>query len=148
MTAVQNDHPGQGQSVRHARVVPLRVRARRWQPLLGLAAAASIAAVAMVGTRQWIDRAPGSGAVTAKAQPPAAVTVVSARTPATMPAAAPADPDELRWSQLDADTSGQLNEFVLEHSNLRAGQGMGGSLSYARMINVRATESHSGGEPH
>ncbi|MBL6750571.1 MAG: hypothetical protein ISP90_08615 [Nevskia sp.] len=124
---------------------PARRASRRWQPLLGLAAAASIASVAVVGARHFLDRPLGAAGVAAGAAPSQVAVAPAQVQPAAVTAGS--DPDELRWAQLDADTAGQLNEFVIEHSNLRAGQGMGGSLSYARMINTRTVELRAGA-PH
>ncbi len=53
------------------------------------------------------------------------------------------EPIETRWSQLDADTARQLNEYMMEHSNMRAEQGVGGALSYPRMM-VRTAEYRTG----
>jgi hypothetical protein len=56
------------------------------------------------------------------------------------------EPVETRWSQLDADTARQLGEYMMEHSNMRAEQGMGGALSYPRM--TLHTAEYRSGERH
>ena len=37
-------------------------------------------------------------------------------------------------AQLDGEAARQLNDYMIEHANSRADAGMGGSLSYARMV--------------
>jgi negative regulator of sigma E activity len=102
------------------RVVPLPQRQRDVRrPALGLAAAASIAAVAV--------------AVALRVHSPAPDALVAVNTPVpggseAADAAASAETDVAR---LDADSARRLDDYVIEHSNYRAG-GMGGPLSYAR----------------
>ncbi len=115
-------------------VQPQRVAARRrWQPITGLAAAASIAAVALVGGRALLNTpidggaiAPGASQVTASANP----NIVKVSADGEIIGAAGQDS---RWAQLDKETARQLNDYLLEHSNSRADAGMGGSLGYARL---------------
>jgi len=126
----------------------------RWQPMVGLAAAASIAAIATVGGYRWISQ-PVGGAVavastapvvgSAKVQPVAFATggPQQARLLQVSTSAGADEPIETRWSQLDADTARQLNEYMMEHSNMRAEQGVGGALSYPRMM-VRTAEYRTG----
>ena len=165
MAAIRQDEPATS-----SKVVPLRrpaaappvvrpaVRASRWQPMAGVAAAASIAAVAAVGGYRWLNQPlnPGVAGPAVAANSSVAATPVAAVQPASLGgagqgrlvavSASGAEPVETRWSQLDADTARQLNEFMMEHSNLRAEQGMGSALSYPRM--VRTVDYRSGGEPH
>jgi anti-sigma-K factor RskA len=139
----------------------------RWQPFAGLAAAASIAAIATVGGYRWISQPVGAPAVVASATQSSGAQVAGAQSsndgasvqPVDFVAAAPQaklmqvsatsakdEPVETRWSQLDADTARQLNEYMMEHSNMRAEQGVGGALSYPRMM-LRTAEYRTG-EPH
>ena len=131
------------------KVVPLRSavlpaasvikrRARRWQPLVGLAAAASIAAVVVVGGHSLLAQ-PVVGA--------AQLATVNAAQPAATQLAAgnSTEPVETRWTQLDAASARQLDDYLMEHSNSRAEAGMGGSLSYARLA-VRAADYHPADE--
>jgi negative regulator of sigma E activity len=137
-----------------------RSASRSWQPVAGLAAAASIVAVVAVGGYRMLNQPlDGAGtqvaAGTARVQPAVATEQVAAAPAAgqarLMPvaavsstAAAGDEPlQETRWSQLDADTARQLDEYMMEHSNLRATQGMGGALSYPRMT-VRTAEYRTG----
>lgn len=118
---------------RHDKVVMLRPRrsATGWrQPLVGLAAAASVAGAVAIGVNSLLSHpveGGTSGNVVALARTPAggALTPVVAR--------ADNDTQETGWGQLDAESARQLSGYMLEHSNYRAEQGMGGSLSYARM---------------
>ena len=133
------------------------VRVSRWQPFAGLAAAASIAAIATVGGYRWINQPVGAPVAVASAAQVSG-DVASAQPADFVPAAPQAklmqvsatsakdEPVETRWSQLDADTARQLNEYMMEHSNMRAEQGVGGALSYPRMM-LRTAEYRTG-EPH
>ena len=131
----------------------------RWQPLVGLAAAASIAAVASVGGYRWLNQPVGAPATVASAgsaqvadaagaarQVAFAPGVPQAKLMQVSATSAKDEPVETRWSQLDADTARQLNEYMMEHSNMRAEQGVGASLSYPRMM-VRTAEYRTS-EPH
>ncbi len=117
-------------------VVPSR--ARRWQrqPLIGLAAAASIAAVVVVGGRGLLQQPVGQTTL------PVAST---AGNPASV-AVSIAEPVETRWTQLDDASARQLNGYLMEHSNSRAESGMGGALSYARLA-VRTADYRPADEP-
>ncbi len=134
------------------------VRRSRWQPLAGLAAAASIAAIASVGGYRLLNQpVGGSGTVASVGQP--ADAAGAAQQVAFLPAAEPQpaklvqvsnttggdEPVETRWSQLDAETARQLNEYMMEHSNMRAEQGVGAALSYPRMM-VRTAEYRTSGQ--
>ena len=97
-----------------ARVVAVpRRRALRWQPVAGLAAAASIAAVAVVSGRALLADRNGGNAQVAAVQPVAS--------------------NGSRWAEIDPAAARQLDSYLMEHSNSRAETGMGGSLSYARL---------------
>lgn len=139
-----------------ANVVPLRrpaiaaparvaARTRRMQPLVGYAAAASLAIAAVVGGRSyWLPSATQAIGPTATNQPIAGLQTVALNTDAA--AAATEEPVETRWTQLDADSARQLNDYLMEHSNSRAESGMGGSLSYARLT-VRTADYRPAAEP-
>jgi len=170
MAAIERDQAAE--PVRSAKandkVVPLQPRraaARaaaavprsRWQPFAGLAAAASIAAIATVGGYRMLNQpVSGPAAVASAATSAQAVDTASVQAQPVAYGAAPQqaklvqvsneEPVETRWSQLDADTARQLNEYMMEHSNMRAEQGVGSALSYPRMM-VRTAE-YRPGEPH
>jgi len=140
-----------------SRVVAMPVRPRvaanasRWQPFAGLAAAASIAAVAAVGGYRWLNQPVGAPLQTASlpaaagATQPVAYTSNPVSDARLVPVSATSgdEPVETRWSQLDAATARQLSEYMMEHSNLRAEQGVGSALSYPRMT-LRTAEYRSG----
>ena len=148
-----------------AKVVTMPARSRaaaanasRWQPFAGLAAAASIAAVAAIGGYRMLNQPIGApvqtasltpAAGTASTQPVTFTAAADSSQPRLVPVSATAggnEPVETRWSQLDADTARQLSEYMMEHSNMRADQGVGGSLSYPRMTlrtaEYRSSERH------
>ena len=109
---------------RDTRVVPMpqqpaRRRARReWLPAVGIAAAASVAAVVAVGT--YRGHVPAAAVGQAVALAPAA--------PGAQPVAA-ALADSV---QLNAVAARQLDNLMIEHANYRGG-GVGGALGYARV---------------
>jgi len=112
-------------------------RRRRWQPVAGLAAAASIAAVAVVGGRTFLSSPVDGGLaavpVTAPVQLAANPDLVRISADGDISGAAAQDAAGTRWTQLDSESARQLNDYLLEHSNSRADAGMGGSLGYARL---------------
>lgn len=113
-------------------------RRRRWQPIAGLAAAASIAAVAVVGGRAFLSSPVDGGlavvpVVAAPVQLAANPDLVRISADGEISGAAAQDAAGTRWTQLDSETARQLNDYLLEHSNSRADAGMGGSLGYARL---------------
>lgn len=125
---------------------------RRWQPVAGLATAASIAAVVAVGGYRVLNQplsgsSAGSNPVVASAvsttTPVAPQNVAVSSQPGLMPVSATVG----HWSGsgLDADTARQLDEYLLEHSNMRAAQGMGGALFYPRMA-VHTAEYRPSGQ--
>ena len=112
-------------------------RSRRWQPVAGLAAAASIAAVALVGGRTLLN-APINGPASGGSATAGTVQVAASSNPNIVRVSADGDisgaaTQDSRWTQLDGETARQLNDYLLEHSNSRADAGMGGSLGYARL---------------
>lgn len=128
----------------------VRIR-RRWQPVAGLATAASIAAVVAVGGYRVLNQ-PLSGSSAGSNQ--VATQPVSTTTPVAPENVAlssqqtglvPVSATIGHWSGsgLDAATAHQLDEYLLEHSNMRAAQGMGGALFYPRMA-VRTAEYRPG----
>jgi hypothetical protein len=114
--------------------------------------------VAAVGGYRWLNQPLDGANAVAALTPAVAATPVASVQPASLGAsgqarlvpvsagAASGEPVETSWAKLDAATARQLNEFMMEHSNLRAEQGMGATLSYPRM--VRTADYRSGGEPH
>jgi len=139
------------------KVIHLPVRRRvgvgRWRIPAGLAAAASVAALAMGAGYRWFAPLPPAGAPAAVAQVSPAdasgglqpATLAGSQQGRLMQVSASAgdEPVETRWSQLDADTARQLDEYMLEHAHMRAEEGMGsGMLLYPRMT-VRTAEYHA-----
>lgn len=141
-------------------VIPLPARGRRaWQPLVGLAAAAGLAAVAVVSVVQF-NRSAQPGA-----QNPPATAIAGATDMADlMPenagqgqevlvsddqSSVPDDqtmPADLRWAQVDSASAQQLTGYVIDHSNYRSTQGLGG-LGYARVAAHFADYHPQGGQP-
>ncbi|MFT4046510.1 MAG: sigma-E factor negative regulatory protein [Solimonas sp.] len=105
-----------------AKVVELTRRRKplAWRPLAGLAAAASVAAVAItLGSNFGAVPAAGGGAA-ATAEAPAANLRTVALT-------SPAGNAETGNAEIDDD----LRNYMIEHSNTLADRGVGGALSYA-----------------
>ncbi len=106
-------------------------RGRRWQPMAGLAAAASIAAVAVFGGLNLLSTPIDGGAVqVAGSDNVDNADIVRISADGGISGA---------QDRLSPDAYRQLNDYMMEHSNSRAEAGMGGSLSYAR-IAVRSAD--------
>jgi len=57
------------------------------------------------------------------------------QTVATVPQTSPAmtrQAAQLRWAQIEDDQARQLNNYLIDYSNYRSVQGVGGTLGYAR----------------
>ena len=119
-------------------------------PLAGLALAAAVAAVAVMGIHSLDDGdAPSPSAAGASRQgiapagsaptapDAAAPRIASTAAPAATPAAAPAAV-RLRWSGVAPDAEARLNAYLVSH-NEYAGNGMGGVLPYVRIVGYRST---------
>jgi len=148
VAALEHETPAQAESgIPPRTVIPLPLRAtpaRHWQPLVGLAAAASVAALAFT---LWSQRQPAAeplGPVLATASVPAApadsagfqpvaASVTAAEAPADSPLA------ELR-ERMDSEFERQLEAYVLDHSNYRMRPGTSGTLGYARFAAHNATQ--------
>lgn len=117
---------------------PVPARARRWQPIAGLAAAASITAMAVVVGNNFLSQ-PIAGSGLALNTPEAAAES-TALTPVSTAAA------ETPWVAIPASSARRLNDYLMEHSNARSESGMGGSLSYARLA-VRSADYRPADEP-
>lgn len=127
-----------------SRVVPLvRARARSyWKPIVGLAAAASVAVVALTLNL----RSDGSGGVGGGV---GLFGVPQVASEVSLPAVQ-RRPRYLQTVSVDADAAEQarraamqeeLRDYLIEHSNTVANRGMGATLSYARFA------AHSVSEP-
>ncbi len=133
--------PRPAEQAAHPTVVPLTKAPRMrtyWKPAAGLAAAASMAviAVTLVAPR---DAAGPAVSVPAFAQ--------QVGTPVSVPAARPQRPGGLQVVSASgrdlqrAALEDELRQYLIEHSNTLADRGMGATLSYARVA------AHSVGEP-
>ncbi|WP_028080742.1 sigma-E factor negative regulatory protein [Solimonas soli] len=114
-----------------AKVVELASRRKplAWRPLAGLAAAASVAAVAVtLGFNFGTVPAAGNGPVETASAPAAAL----------QPVALSAANDAGGNAQIDDD----LRNYMIEHSNTLAERGVGGALSYARFAARTADEAY------
>lgn len=127
------------------RVVPLvRARARSyahsyWKPLVGLAAAASIAAVALTLNLRQHGPAAGSGLVGVP-QVAGEVSLPAVQRRPRYLQAVSVDADSAEMARRAAMQE-ELRDYLIEHSNTLADRGMGATLSYARFA------AHSVGEP-
>ena len=130
-------------------VVRLGPRRRRsmLRPLAGLAMAAAIAGVAVVG----IHRLDGGGgepsrvAEAPRAEPAPAGSAPAAREPSEVRVAtasnrsAGAGTSRLQWSDVAPDAEARLNAYLVSH-NEYAGTGMGGVLPYVRIVGYQSFE--------
>jgi len=131
-------------------VVPLRRRRPVWVQASGFAVAASVVAAVVVGA--MVD-GPERGEVQLGSQnddsyvSPVAMSAPATVAPATVangatvqavatvPQTSPAmtrQAAQLRWAQIEDDQARQLNNYLIDYSNYRSVQGVGGTLGYAR----------------
>ena len=109
-----------------ADVVPLRPAtptASPWKPLAGLALAASVATVAILGARNW-DSSPAGPQV---AQAPAAAKTQTAAVQS----------GKMRWDVKGRSVEARLNRYLVNHSEY-LNNGMQGMLPYARIVSYDA----------
>jgi sigma-E factor negative regulatory protein RseA len=109
-----------------ADVVPLRPAtpaASRWKPLAGLALAASVATVAILGARNW-DAGP-AGPQVAQAPAPATAQTVAVQS------------GKMRWDVKGRSVENRLNSYLVNHSEY-LNNGMQGMLPYARIVSYDA----------
>lgn len=104
-----------------------RLRFKRWKPLAGFAAAASIGAVAVLVAMPQTHNsmAGGSAGFSPQISSPVSLPLPVSR------------PRHLQLVSAEASAAQQLQEddlsnYLIEHSNAAASRGMGGTLSYAR----------------
>ena len=139
-----------GEAVSGERIVPTRRRARRpgVGPLPGLALAASVAAVAILGIRSFDgDGAQRPAAEIPQQQESVAGPVASATDPVipdpARPGAATAvrhprpESARLRWNDAAPDAEARLNTYLVNH-NEYAGHGVRGVLPYVRVVGYRS----------
>ncbi|MEC9359873.1 MAG: hypothetical protein VX836_18640, partial [Pseudomonadota bacterium] len=126
-------------------VVPLRRRRPVWVQASGFAVAASVVAAVVVGV---MVNGPELGEVQLASQnddsyvspvamsaPATAGNGATVQTVATVPQTSPAmtrQAAQLRWAQIEDDQARQLNNYLIDYSNYRSVQGVGGTLGYAR----------------
>jgi negative regulator of sigma E activity len=124
----------------------LREASRRinWKPAIGFAAAASMGAAAVMFVRPGSDAvAPPYGGGPQQASPTGGAFLavsndVSAPVFGSLRSASLSANDHeggltaVQYSGVAAETSRQLREYLIDHSNSTVGQGVGGTLQYAR----------------
>lgn len=123
-------------------VVRLKPRRRRpvLRPLAGLAMAAAIAGVAVVGIHSLDDAGqPPPVAVASRPAPGAAAPAPTAPEPSGMRVATVTEPSvgaessRMQWSDVAPAAEARLNAYLVSH-NEYAGIGVGGVLPYARIV--------------
>lgn len=124
MDAVRREAPPQRQPA--SRVValpPRRPAARVWKPLIGLAAAASMGALAVLLVRPESRSLPAPAGSSVSLPDPGAGPLLSVS----------ADPALVQaWPRSDDASARQLRSFLIDHSSAMAEEGVGGTLRYAR----------------
>lgn len=125
-----------------------RLRGPRLVPLAGLAFAAAVAGIAILGIHSLDDDGVQSPAVAGISHPEAAVADTTvADTGAITPdraaphvastAARPVAPERLKWSDVAPDAEARLNAYLVNH-NEYAGNGMRGVLPYVRIVGYQS----------
>lgn len=119
-----------------------RISPQVWKPLAGFAAAASVAAVAVLVVRPDSE---APGLVSSSQRSSGDLTpAINVSNPIPMPTLShpgrgyqyqtvSVSPRELQnWAQNEDGQTTQLRDFLVDHSNAIAAQGIGGTLRYAR----------------
>ncbi len=129
------------------RIVHFRscLRGPRLVPLAGLAFAAAIAGIAILGIHRLDDDGVRSPAVAGASRPEIAVadsgtiTPDPAAPPTASTAARPAasEATRLKWSGVAPDAEARLNAYLVNH-NEYAGNGMHGVLPYVRIVGYQS----------
>ena len=122
-----------------------RLQGRRLAPLPGLAFAAAIAGIAILGIHSLDDDGVRSPAAAGASRPDTAVAGPATTAPdAAAPhvastAVRPAVPDAIRlkWSDVAPDAEARLNAYLVNH-NEYAGNGMHGVLPYVRVVGYQS----------
>ena len=138
-----------GEAVSGERIVPIGRRARRLGagPLSGLALAASVAAVAILGIRA-LDGGAQRPAAEASRPEGAAGPAVSVPGPAVPDPVRPSiaatevrhprpESARLQWNDAAPDAEARLNTYLVNH-NEYAGHGVRGVLPYVRVVGYRS----------
>ena len=124
-------------------IVPVAPRSRRprFVPLAGLALAAAVAGVAVLGIHGLDDGGARSPSVTGVSHQaiavaaPVSTTADSTELRSASTVAKPAAPETpgLKWSDVAPDAEARLNAYLVNH-NEYAGNGMRGVLPYVRIV--------------
>jgi hypothetical protein len=132
--------------IRKLDAAPLRTR--RSRPLIGWAAAASVAMIALASGRVWIGNGalPWASSASAVASDDAVSKLqagsnsnIGSNRGDMVPVStqdfttSSQEPTETRWAQLNPEAARELSGYMIEHNNSRAEQGMNGELGYARI---------------
>ena len=113
----------------------------RLRPLAGLAVAAAIAGIAVLGIHSLDDGGAGLRPVAGVSHPETVTTDPVSTTPgssapriaAMAPPAASPRPSRPQWSDVAPDTEARLNAYLVNH-HVYAGDGMRGVLPYVRIV--------------
>lgn len=128
------------------KVVPLVRKRPAWVPVGGIAAAASLVLAVVAGVMLSAGRDVSSASEKddgyVAVAPPSAVALTDPDQPAPTAAVVPVasmpqtslsrGAAELRWAQIEGEQARQLNHYLIDYSNYRSAQGVGGTLGYAR----------------
>ena len=129
-----------GAALSGEKVVPLRPRLRRpgIEPLAGLALAASVSAVAILGIHSLDDGSDTPSPAVAVASRPEAVAAGSAdNVSGAETRRAGYEPARLQWSDVAPDTEARLNAYLVNHNEF-AGNGVRGVMPYVRLVGYQS----------
>lgn len=122
------------------KIVPLKPRLRRpgFGPLAGLALAASVSAVAILGIHSLDDGRDTPSPAVAVALRPEAVAAGSAdNVPGEEVRRSGYEPARLQWSDVAPDTEARLNTYLVNHNEF-AGNGVRGVMPYVRLVGYQS----------
>ena len=129
-----------GATLSGEKIVPLKPRLPRpgFGPLAGLALAASVSAVAILGIHSLDDGRDTPSPAVAVAPRPEAVAVGSAGNgPGEEVRRSGYEPTRLQWSDVAPDTEARLNTYLVNHNEF-AGNGVRGVMPYVRLVGYQS----------
>ena len=129
-----------GATLSEEKIVPLKPRLRRpgFGPLTGLALAASVSAVAILGIHSLDDGRDTPSPGVAVASRPEAVAAGSAdNVPGEETRRSDYEPARLQWSDVAPDTEARLNAYLVNHNEF-AGNGVRGVMPYVRLVGYQS----------
>lgn len=143
-----------GQEALSDKVVPIApsarpaAAARRWRPLISLAAAASVVGFGLVAVLNLQTPSPtGAVPVSLTQLQPASPSAEAGKVIPVTGADTRVSQTRQVWANAAVEDLQQLDDYLIDHSNLRSVAGVGGSLGYARFAAYTADYRPADSDP-